>query len=181
MYEPSQDPQMMICLNVATLSRYWQGIIPELLERAVSVAGSLAAYCIERRMPVGLVANGVLAGSDQPLRLLPGRNPDQLVNIMELLAAIQPLASNQIEKTLLQESPRLPWGATLLVVSAVVTEELLAALFELDHAGRQIVLFTLAEAPPEPIEYQTHILVYHLGHLVDDLISPHEVQFHASD
>jgi uncharacterized protein (DUF58 family) len=179
MYEPSHDPQMIIMLNVATLPRYWQGIIPELLERAISVAGSLAALCIERRMPVGLVANGVLSGSDQPIRLLPGRNPDQLVRILELLAAIQPLAAGQMEKTLLHESPRLPWGATMLVVSAVVTEELMAALLELDHAGRQIVLFTLAEAPPSPIAHHTRIIVYHLSQLVDDLIIPQKVSLNV--
>jgi uncharacterized protein (DUF58 family) len=171
---------MMIVLNVATLPRYWQGIVPELLERAISVAGSLAAICIERRIPVGLVANGVLAGSDQPIRLLPGRSSEQLTRILELLAAIQPLASGQIEKTVLQEAPRLPWGATLLVVSAVVTEALSAALLELDQAGRQIILFTLAEAPPELIAYHARILVYHLSWLVDDLIELEEISDDAA-
>lgn len=174
-YEPSEEPQMVIVLNAATMARYWQGVLPEMLERAISVAGSLAAICIERRLPVGLVANGVLPGSDQPIRLLPGRSHDQLVRILELLAAIQTLAAGQIEKMILEESPRLPWGATLLVVTTIVTEELMAALLELDSAGRQIVLFTLANTPPPSLQYKTNILVYHLPHLVDDLIAPQEV------
>jgi len=174
-YEPSEEPQILIFLNIATMARYWQGVLPELLERTISVAGSLAAICTERRLPVGLVANGVLPGSDQPLRLLPGRSYDQLVSILELLAAVQPLAAGQVEKMILQEAPGLPWGATLIVVSAVVTDELMIALLELDSAGRQVVLFTLAEEPPLPVEYKTKILVYHLPHLVDDLIAPQEV------
>ena len=75
LYEPTEEPQVLIFLNVATLERHWLGYIPELMERAVSVAGSLAQVCAEARLPVGLIANGVLPGSDQPLRLLPGRRP----------------------------------------------------------------------------------------------------------
>ena len=172
-YEPSEELQLLIFLNVATLVRHWQGNIPELQERAISVAGSLAALGIELRRPVGLIANGFLPGSDQPLRLLPGRSPDQLVRILELLAAITPLATQPIEDMLWRESPRLPWGATLLVVSAIAHDALLATLMELSQAGRQIVLFTLAEEPPT--RQLPGIRVYHLPHLVDDLIAPNEV------
>ena len=175
LYEPSEEPQLLIALNIATMARYWQGILPEMLERAISVAGSLAAIGIERRWPVGLLANGTLPGSDQPLRLLPGRSPDQLARILELLAAVQPLAAGQIDKMLLAEAPRLPWGATIVMVTVVVTDELMAALLDLAIAGRAVVLFTLAEAPTLPSDYQTRITVYHLPHLIDDLIAPREV------
>ena len=74
---------------------------------------------------------------------------------------------------LLRESPRLPWGATLLVVTAIAHDDLLATLLELDQAGREMVLFTLAEEPP--VRELPGILVYHLPHLVDDLIAPTEV------
>lgn len=169
-YEPSQEPQMLIFLNVATLERHWLGHIPELMERAISVAGSLAAVCAEQRLPVGLIANGVLPGSDQPLRLLPGRSPEQLVHILELLAAVTAFASQPIEELLLREAPRLPWGATLLVVSAIAHDGLLAALQDLHRAGRRVVLFTLAEQPPE--RELTGITVYHLSNLVADVIAP---------
>jgi uncharacterized protein (DUF58 family) len=174
LYEPSQEPQMLLFLNVATLPRHWLGQIPELMERAISVAGSLAALCSEMRMPVGLIANGFLPGSDQPLRLLPGRSPDQLLHILELLAAVTALATQPIEELLLRESPRLPWGSTLLVITAVAHEELLAALLDLQRSGRKVVLFTLAEQPPE--RDLPGILVYHLPHLVDDLLAPSLVQ-----
>lgn len=172
-YEPSEEPQMLIFLNVATLPRHWQGNIPELQERAISVAGSLAAHCTELRLPVGLIANGYLPGSDQPIRLLPGRSPDQLVRMMELLAAVTPFATRPIEELIWREAPRLPWGATLLVVTAIAHDDLLAALLDLSYAGRQVVLFTLAEEPPT--RQLPGILVYHLPHLVDDLVAPQEV------
>ncbi len=172
-YEPSEEPQILIFLNVTTLPRHWHGSIPELMERAISVASSLAALCIELRLPVGLISNGVLPGSDQPLRLLPGRSPNQLLRILESLAGITSFASLPIEEMLLRESPRLPWGATLLVVTAIAHDELLAALVDLDEAGREVVLFTLAAEPPA--RQLPGILVYHLPHLVEDLIAPEEV------
>jgi uncharacterized protein (DUF58 family) len=172
-YEPSEEPQVLVFLNVATLPRHWQGNIPELQERVISVASSLAAHCSEMRLPVGLVANGFLPGSDQPIRLLPGRSPNQLMRILELLAAITPFATQPIEDMIWREAPRLPWGATLLVVTAIAHDDLLAALRNLKEAGRQVVLFTLAEEPPT--QQLPGILVYHLPHLVDDLVAPQEV------
>lgn len=169
-YEPSQEPQVMIFLNVATMERHWLGHYPELMERTISVAGSLAVLCAEKRLPVGLAANGFLPGSDQPLRLLPGRSPEQIVRIMELLAAVTAFATEPIENLLLREARRLPWGATMLVVTAIAHAGLMASLAELRHAGRKVVLFTLAERPPE--QQVPGIVVYHLPHLVNDVVAP---------
>jgi uncharacterized protein (DUF58 family) len=172
-YEPSEEPQVLVFLNVTTLPRHWHGSIPQLTERVISVAASLASLSVERRVPVGLISNGMLPGSDQPLRLLPGRSPQQLVRIMEYLAGITAFASLPIEEMVLRESPKLPWGATLVVVTAIAHDDLLLALLELNEAGREVVLFTLAEEPPR--RRLSGILVYHLPHLVDDLIAPQEV------
>ena len=141
-----------------------------LLERVISVAASLAALAVEQRLSVGLIANGTLPESDQPIRLLPGRSPHQLTRILEMLAAITPFASSQIETLLVQEAPRLAWGATIVMVTAIAHEALLASLLELSTAGRPVVLFTLAERPPT--EHLSGITVYHLPHIIDDLILP---------
>lgn len=172
-YEPSEEQVVQIFLNVATLVRHWHGYIPELQERAISVAGSLAELASAERMPVGLIANGALPGSDQALRLLPGRSPSQLMHILELLAAVTPFASQPIEELLVEQAPHLPWGATIVVVSAIAHEELLVTLVELAAAGRRIVLFTLAEEPPRRL--MGNVIVYHLPHLIDDLIAPVEI------
>jgi hypothetical protein len=108
------------------------------------------------------------------VRLLPGRSPDQVVHILELLAAVTAFATQPIEELLLRESPRLPWGSTILVVTAVAHEELLATLLDLQHSGRKVVLFTLAEQAPECD--LPGLLVYHLPHLVEDVIAPALVQ-----
>jgi uncharacterized protein (DUF58 family) len=169
-YEPSEEEQVLIFLNVATFRRHWQGVVVELHERAVSVAGSLASLAVEQRLPVGLIANSALPGSDRELRLLPGRRPSQLMHILELLAAVTPFATTPIEELLVREAPRLPWGATLVVVTAIAHDDLLATLLDLSAVGRQIVLFTLAEEPPT--RWLDKVTVYHLPHLAADLVAP---------
>ena len=96
------------------------------------------------------------------------------MHILELLAAVTAFASRPIEELLLHEAPRLPWGATLLVVSAIAHDPLLAALQDLQRAGRRVVLFTLAAAPPRDI--LTGVTVYHMPQLVADVIRAARLQ-----
>ncbi len=146
-YEPTTSHQLVIFLNMATLPRHWQGTIPELLERAVSVAASIASYATEKRVQVGVLGNGCWPQSDQVLRVLPSRSPDQLTHILEALAAVSALPTTSIEELLNRESPRLPWGATLVVVTALVTKELLVVMNRLQNAGRRTVLVRLDDDP----------------------------------
>lgn len=148
-YEPSTGHSLAIVLNVATLARHWQGYIPERLERVVSVAASIAAYAAEQRWPVGLIANGALPESDQALKVLPGRSPGQLVHLLEALAAVTAVATRDVEELLQIESPKLPWGCTLVVVSATVPLALKATLADLAAAGRRVVLVSLEPVPAD--------------------------------
>ena len=147
-YEPSTAQNLVIILNVATLAKHWQGYIPEHMERVVSVAASVAAYAFEQRWPVGILTNGALPELDQAVKVLPGRSEGQLTRIMEALAAVSPVATKQVEDLLRQESPKLPWGSTLVVVTAVVSESLKATLADLHARGRRVVLATLDDVDP---------------------------------
>lgn len=159
-YEPTTSQNVILCLNVATFAQYWQGTQPEKLEQVISVAASLAQWALEHKYAVGLIANGALAQSDQPFRILPGRSPAQLTRLLEALAGVSPFVTSTLESLLLRESPRLPWGATFVVISAVVTPELLVALRRLTEAGRRVVLVSLAD---EPVARVPGIVVYDLG------------------
>jgi len=150
-YEPMVSLSVVICLNVATFAHPWQGVRPELLEHAIVVAASLANYAVEREYVIGLVANGAMPHADQPLKVLPGRSPDQLARILEVLAGVTPFVTTSIERLLRDESPGLPWGATLVVVTAVVTDELRATLTRLREAGRRLVLVGVDYELPQPL------------------------------
>jgi uncharacterized protein (DUF58 family) len=161
-YEPTTSHNLVIFLNVATLVKHWHGVIPGLLERAISVAASIANHAVEERTTVGLVANGSIPHSDQPIKVLPSRRPDQLARVLEALAAVTSFATCSIESLLLSESARLPWGATLVVVTAIVTDSLLATLLRLHEVGRRLVLVSLEDTTPDPLSLPAGILIYHL-------------------
>jgi uncharacterized protein (DUF58 family) len=170
-YEPTTTLTAVICLNVATLPRPWEGILPDLLERAISVAGSLAVHAVENRYSVGLISNGAVPRSDRSVRIKPGRSPDQLTRVLEMLAAITGYVTMPMGRFLLRESPALPWGATLVVVTPIVTEELLAAMEQLRIAGRQMVLIALTQEPPPALH---GILTHHLPFDIAHPPQPHE-------
>ncbi len=161
-YEPTTSYNLVIFLNVATFARHWEGTRPLLLEKTIAVAASIANYAAEQRYLVGFMANGSIPHSDQPIKVLPSRRPDQLARVLEALAAVTSFTTSTIEALVLAESPRLPWGATLVVVTAVVTEELLSALVRLHGVGRRLVLVSLEEEPSYPYSLPPGILVHHL-------------------
>ncbi len=165
-FEPTSVPNLMLFVNISTFAKGWTGIDPVLLERVVSVAASICAYAVEARLLVGLSANGALPRSDQPLRVLPSRSPQQWTRMLEALAAIRGVSSGQFEPFLLHESGRLSWGATLMIVTAVVTPELEGVLLRLKDAGRKLVLLSLADEPPRWIH---GLVIYHLpGRAADE-------------
>ncbi len=163
-YDPSTGMTMAVFLNVATFARHWMGFDPDLLERAVSVAASICNYGVQQGWGVGVYANGAVPNSDQPIRVPPGRAPDQLGNVLEALAVVTEFATGSISNMLLRESPQLPWVSTVVLVTAVVTDEILIALLRLHEAGRRVVLIALGDEPPPHVatgRLET-ILTYHI-------------------
>ncbi len=158
-YEPTAAHNVVIFVNVATSEDYWRGADETTLEWAVTVAASVANYAVEQRFGVGLVANGSFYRSDQAIKVLPGRSPQQLTHILEALAGVTGYATAPIEALLMAESPRLPWGATLVVISAAISEDLLAALIRLREVGRRLALIALTRQPPVTLP---GAVVYHL-------------------
>jgi uncharacterized protein (DUF58 family) len=162
MFEPTTAYNIIVFLNVANFERFWHGYDPLLLEKRIMVTASVAAYAAERRYAIGLVANGCLPESDQGLKVLPGRSSGQLTRILELLAAVTPVASAPIEDLLLRESVRLPWASTIVLVTGIVSGDIAAAVQRLQSAARNMVLISLAEDQPPELN---GVLVYHLAGL----------------
>ncbi len=162
---PSTGMTMAVFLNVATFARHWMGYDPALLERAISVAASAANYGAQVGWGVGVYANGAVPNSDQPIRVPPSRSPEQLSRVLEALAAVTEFATGSIELMLLRESAQLPWVATMVLVTAIVTDEIMIALLRLQESGRRVVLISLDEEPPPVIPRRiiaTPLLVYHI-------------------
>jgi hypothetical protein len=90
---------------------------------------------------------------------MPGRDPNQLLKVLEALAAITGYQTADFHQLLLVESSRLAWGATMVVVTCLVGERLLASLVRLRSAGRRVALVSLDSSFKETVE---GIIVHHL-------------------
>ena len=141
--EPSVVPHLAVFLNVATFEKHWHGTDTALLERMISVAASIADHAAAEKYAVGLLANGSVPQSDQSIKVLPGRDPNQLLKVLEALAAITGFPTADFNLMLVAESSRLSWSATMVVVTCVITEKLLASLMKLRNAGRRVCLVSL--------------------------------------
>ena len=147
-YQPTAAQVAVVCMNASTFLRHWEGVYPELLERLISVSATLVEHFVQLGYQVGLISNGSLAHSDRPFNIPPGRSPRQLGRLLEALAGVTPMVMVPFESFLIREMPRVPYGASLLVVTAVTPPELEDTLLRLKRRGRGIRLLSLAKDPP---------------------------------
>ncbi len=146
-YDPSSDLIAMVALNVSTLPHAWQGFFGDIFERAVSVAASLCQDFARDRVPVGLLANCTWPGQDTAIRVSPSRAPGQMTRILEALAMADVFTLVRIDRMLSEE--RMPYGATLALVTAVLTPELESSLHRLKRHGVQIgMIYVGIDDPP---------------------------------
>lgn len=148
-YQPTSSQVVVVCLNASTYARHWEGINPELLERLISTAATLVYQAVQKGFKVGLISNGCLAHSDQPFRIPPGRSHQQLAHLLEALAGVSSVVIAPFERFLLREIPRVPYGSSLIALTAITTPELAETLLQIRRHERKITLFSLGkEIPP---------------------------------
>ncbi len=146
-YEPTTAREVAIFLDLDTFERYWEGIDEEQVERLISAAATIAQAGLEEGYAVGLYVNGAPAEHEQLVRLPPGRSPAQLEHIMETLARLTPISITPMARLLRATAGALPWGATLLLISAIAPDSTRAALLRQRERGRDVAWLFLGEGP----------------------------------
>jgi uncharacterized protein (DUF58 family) len=150
-YEPTTAREVAIFLDLDTFEHYWQGIDDEQVERLISAVATVAKAGLEDGYAVGLYANGAPAEQEQLPRLPPSRSPAQLEQIMETLARLTPISITPMARLLQVSGGDLPWGATLLLVSAIKPESTRAALLRLRERGRNVAWLYLGDDQPPQV------------------------------
>ena len=153
----SHEVQILVDLDHASYSRMWRGPASEM---AVTAAASLATFMLENRQSVGIVVNGldpiylggVRGSSHEEMRermagRVPhvpiGRGRGHLMSCLDLLARVELLAGENAGQAVTAAGRSLPWGATLIVLTGLRSNELLASLMAQRKLGhRVIVVFT---------------------------------------
>jgi uncharacterized protein (DUF58 family) len=173
-YQPVSARVVVVCLNAATFRRHWEGTYPPLLEHVISAAATLVTRALEDGYRVGLVSNGCLTNSDQPFRIKPGRSPQQHACLLEALAGVTPLVTASFDRFLMREVPRLPYGATLMVLTAVTSPEITETMVRLRQHGRRITLIAFGQDPPQAIP---GVRVVHSPFREGEAASPRDLSF----
>jgi uncharacterized protein (DUF58 family) len=139
-FEPTTSVDMGIFLDVRTVQPPGWGTVTQSLEMGVMAAASIANHAMSNGYRVGLYANQRRQSSAELVRIPPSQHTDQMVYILEALAQIHSSESMPIARFVPLESRNLPWGSTLVLITATPTEALLATLLRMKRAGRRVAL-----------------------------------------
>lgn len=145
-FDASANRPLALFLNINTHEHAWEGYDPDLQEFAITATASLARWAWDQGQAVGLFANAVTQPGAQVVRIRPAGHRDQLTLIFEALARVIPFGRWTLEETLRYEGLHLPYGTTLVVVTALLTEPLRRTLLYLHDRGFTLALITLGQA-----------------------------------
>ena len=152
-YEPTTSHTLMLYVNLATFEGYWWASLNQgLLELAITAAASVTRWGLEQAYQVGVATNGTPSGGGDELGVPPAGDAQQLVRALEALARISLFARTPLERLLARDRSRLPWGTTVVVISAVFPEPVMAAIGTLASLGHVPALIHIGDgtAPHVP-------------------------------
>jgi len=117
-------------------------------ELAVTAAASLAQWSISRGQAAGLWVYGRDPLADSPAALPVRKGGAHLMRLLETLARVQATEMPApFARRLLDAAARLPWGATLVVLTPRAETGLFEALFAIRRRGVQSALLLCGDVP----------------------------------
>ena len=147
-FEPVVSLNILIALNATTSEHAWQGSNRRYFERAVTAAASVAHSAGQRGYAFGLASNAVASYSGKWLTVPMGASPSQLTLTLEALAMAGPYVVTPLVDVLREARASLPAGATVILVTAVMTQGLADEIRQIGQSGRKVqVLFAGDGAP----------------------------------
>jgi uncharacterized protein (DUF58 family) len=146
-YEPSIALQTAIFLNL-NVGEYISRHRVDSTELAIVIAASLASWVVAQKQSVGLVTNGVdsHAGQRAVQPIQPRKGRGQLIRILELLARLQAADVRPLAELLRDETPRLAWGTTVIVITGQFNDALFDELFKIRRRVQNVVLVIAGQA-----------------------------------
>jgi uncharacterized protein (DUF58 family) len=146
---------------VRTLKAPLWGSSYQLQELGIITAASVSQHALEAGFRVGLYVNQVTRFSRGMVTVPHSQHPDQLVRILEALAQLHQVETISIVRYIRQQASSLPWGSTLLAISAQPDEQLMAALLDLKRVGRSVALVVVGSKVEDVSA--VHFPVYHVS------------------
>ncbi|MCC7358158.1 MAG: DUF58 domain-containing protein [Anaerolineales bacterium] len=143
-FEPGASQHLIVCVNGQTLEHAYEGVLGAHFETVLMAAASLANAALDRCQPVGLFTNNSARDASHRVRLPATRHATQLTRILETLAQLTHFTLMPFDQLLRLEATTLPFGASVVAVSALATEAIQSALLALHDAGHPATLVLIA-------------------------------------
>lgn len=161
-YQPTVAIDTMLFLNLNE-SDYEVHLFEHYSELAIEAAASIGYNLVHRRQSIGLVTNGAApdeqsghpaerSGSEarEALFVHPRKGGGGLMRILEVLATVQCKPGMDFTELLANTTPRLNWGATLILITPVDTPEFIRTLLNLRRAGFNVIVIIVGFDPLHP-------------------------------
>lgn len=140
-FERTTDVDLALFLDVRTAPRPLWSRSAQLLELGVLTAASIANHAITHDLRVGIYANEPFRHSGKGMiGIAPSDHPEHLQRVLEALAHVQGWPVADIEEHIDQSARALAWDATICVVTAVPSEDLMVSLRHFHQVGRRVCL-----------------------------------------
>ncbi len=148
-FEPVVSLNVLIAMNATTSEHAWQGSNRAFFERTVTAAASVASYCFGNGFSFGLASNAVASYSGKWLTVPLGSSTSQLTLVLEALALAGPYAVTTLVEVMKGERATLPPGATVVLITSIVTRALVREVEEIQARGYQVLALYAGDGPPE--------------------------------
>jgi uncharacterized protein (DUF58 family) len=158
-FDPSASPVLVIFADLQTVHNPYS-FVSEYLELIIASTASIAIHALDQRQAVGLYVNGGPSGSSYWTSVPPGRSSGQGPQILSALAPLSGFRLLPLAQLLRRSMPSLPYGSTVLAVTARPVEETMISLLTLQDAGHPILLLTVGDQVPE---IPSTFTAFHLG------------------
>lgn len=111
-------------------------------ELAVTAAASIAAWGKTKNQSIGMITNGSdpLQEETTPHLLLPKKGAGHFINILEILARIQPSDQAPLPNLIQEALASLTWGTTIVLISGGFRPEVLQQLQKAKKSGLNPVI-----------------------------------------
>lgn len=139
-FQPSIALNMMVILDLQP-DHYPGRYMVSASEWAIVVAGSMAAYAVGQRQPVGLLCNGQDAQHGAPMGMLTPRSGQaQLMTILSALARVRLNgAAGDLADWLPTPLARFEWGTVVVLVAPQLDEPTLWLLHQTRRRGSTVI------------------------------------------
>jgi uncharacterized protein (DUF58 family) len=150
-HDYTADPKLIIYLNVESEEGMWDSITdPDLIEKGISIAATIAQQAISQGIAVGFRSNGSISEHEEnPVFVPAGSGFDHFELILQTLARMAVNRTVTIYTLLEDDIQNRTTNSDILLISSYTNQRLEGQIEALKQLGNAAAFFKLEKAIPE--------------------------------